>query len=57
MEELVHSVTKLLAHLEDNIDQRKLKELLQYTKRVSRFESRTLLIRDVFEELLSTGKD
>ncbi|KAF9351313.1 magnesium ion transporter [Mortierella sp. NVP85] len=57
MEELVHSVTKLLAHLEDNIDQRRLKELLQYTKRVSRFESRTLLIRDVFEELLSTDED
>ncbi|KAG0239544.1 Mg2+ transporter protein cora-like protein [Mortierella sp. GBAus27b] len=57
MEMLVLSVTNLLGHLENNIDQLKLKELLQHTKKVSRFESRTLLIRDVFEELLSTDED
>ncbi|KAF9938030.1 magnesium ion transporter [Modicella reniformis] len=57
MEILVHFVTKLLAHLEDEIDQHKLKELLQYTKKVSRFESRILLIRGVFDDLLSTDED
>ena len=56
MEVLAHSVMDLLSHLEEDIDQTRLKELLQYTKKVGRFESKTLLIRDVFEELLDTGK-
>ncbi|KAG0050611.1 magnesium ion transporter [Gryganskiella cystojenkinii] len=57
MEVLVHFVMNLLAHLEEDIDQNTLKELLQYTKKVSRFESKALLIRDVFEELLDTDED
>ncbi|KAG0201766.1 hypothetical protein BGX28_005511 [Mortierella sp. GBA30] len=57
MEVLVHFVTKLLAHLEEDIDQHKLKEMLQYTKKVSRFESKSLLIRNVFEELLDQDED
>ncbi|KAI1318569.1 magnesium ion transporter [Mortierella claussenii] len=57
MEILVNSVSSLLTHIEEDIDQHKLKELLQYTKKVSRFESRTLLIRDVFEELLDQDED
>ncbi|KAF9917666.1 magnesium ion transporter [Lobosporangium transversale] len=57
MEILVHFVTKLLASIEEEIDQNKLKEMLQYTKKVSRFESKTLLIRDVFEELLDQDED
>lgn len=56
MEVLVHFVTNLLAHLEESIDQNKLKELLQYSKKLSRFESKTLLIRDVFVEVLDQGK-
>ncbi|KAF9570410.1 magnesium ion transporter [Mortierella alpina] len=57
MEVLVHFVTKLLAHLEEDINQHKLKEMLQYTKKVARFESKTLLIRNVFEELLDQDED
>ncbi|KAF9947194.1 magnesium ion transporter [Mortierella alpina] len=57
MEVLVHFVTKLLAHLEEDINQHKLKEMLQYTKKVSRFESKTLLTRNVFEELLDQDED
>lgn len=55
MDVLVHFVTKLLAHLEESIDQNKLKELLQYSKKLSQFESKTLLIRDVFVEVLDQG--
>ncbi|KAG0271306.1 magnesium ion transporter [Linnemannia exigua] len=57
MEVLVHFVTKLLAHLEESIDQNKLKELLQYSKKLSQFESKTLLIRDVFVEVLDQDDD
>ncbi|KAG0334265.1 magnesium ion transporter [Podila horticola] len=57
MEVLVHFVTNLLAHLEESIDQNKLKELLQYSKKLSRFESKTLLIRDVFVEVLDQDDD
>ncbi|KAG0357592.1 magnesium ion transporter [Gamsiella multidivaricata] len=57
MEVLVHFVTNLLAHLEESIDQNKLKELLQYSKKLSQFESKTLLIRDVFVELLDQDED
>ncbi|KAG0364621.1 magnesium ion transporter [Gamsiella multidivaricata] len=57
MEILVHFVTKLLSELEEEVNPEKLKELLQYTKKVSKFESRILLIRDVFEELLDTDED
>ncbi|KAG0257587.1 magnesium ion transporter [Mortierella polycephala] len=56
MEVLVRIVSNLLADLESKVDPFKLKELLQYTKKVSRFESKTLLIRNVFAELLSQGK-
>lgn len=57
MDVLVHFVTKLLAHLEESIDQNKLKELLQYSKKLSQFESKTLLIRDVFVEVLDQDDD
>ncbi|KAF9578213.1 magnesium ion transporter [Lunasporangiospora selenospora] len=57
MEVLVHFVSNLLAQLEENIDQNKLKELLQYSKKLSRFESKTLLIRDVFVEVLDQDED
>ena len=56
MDVLVRLVMKSLAHLEEDIDQTTLKDLLQYTKKVARFESKALLIRDVFDELLDTGK-
>lgn len=56
MEVLVHFVTNLLAQLEESIDQNKLKELLQYSKKLSQFESKTLLIRDIFVETLDQGK-
>ncbi|KAI1317063.1 magnesium ion transporter [Mortierella claussenii] len=57
MDVLVHFVTNLLAHLEESIDQNKLKELLQYSKKLSQFESKTLLIRDVFVEVLDQDDD
>ncbi|KAF9114330.1 magnesium ion transporter [Mortierella sp. AM989] len=57
MEVLVHFVTNLLAQLEESIDQNKLKELLQYSKKLSQFESKTLLIRDVFVEVLDQDDD
>ena len=56
MEVLVHFVTNLLAQLEESIDQNKLKELLQYSKKLSQFESKTLLIRDIFVEVLDQGE-
>ncbi|GJJ68964.1 magnesium transporter [Entomortierella parvispora] len=57
MEVLAHLVMGLLGHLENKVDQKELKELLLYTKKVGRFESKTLLIRDVFEELLEADED
>ncbi|KAF9112633.1 magnesium ion transporter [Mortierella sp. AM989] len=57
MEILVRMVTKLLKNIEEEVDQYQLKEMLQYTKKVSRFESKTLLIREVFEELLDQDED
>ncbi|KAI8360292.1 hypothetical protein B0O80DRAFT_381745 [Mortierella sp. GBAus27b] len=57
MEVLVHFVSNLLAQLEESIDQNKLKELLQYSKKLSQFESKTLLIRDIFVETLDQDED
>ncbi|KAG0239136.1 magnesium ion transporter [Actinomortierella wolfii] len=57
MEVLVHFVSNLLMHLEEDIDQNKLKELLQYSKKLSKFESKTLLIRDAFMEVLDQDED
>ncbi|KAF9357259.1 magnesium ion transporter [Mortierella sp. AD094] len=57
MEILAKTVTKLLGHIEEEVDQFKLKEMLQCTKKVSRFESKALLIREVFEELLEQDED
>ncbi|KAG0255145.1 magnesium ion transporter [Actinomortierella ambigua] len=57
MEVLVHFVSNLLMHLEENIDQTKLKELLQYSKKLSKFESKTLVIRDTFVEVLDQDED
>ncbi|KAF8986143.1 magnesium ion transporter [Entomortierella lignicola] len=58
MEILVKYVTKLLKSVEDeDVNQYKLKEMLQYSKKVSRFEARAMLIRDVYEELLEQDED
>ena len=48
-------VNNLLHHLEERIDRDKLKELLQYSKRVSKFEQRVLNIRDAMDEILENG--
>jgi magnesium transporter len=49
-------VTNLLAHLEEQIDRDKLKELLQYSKRLAQFEQKTLNIRDAVLEILEEGE-
>jgi magnesium transporter len=56
MDVLSGLVTNLLAHLEEHIDRDKLKELLQYSKRLARFEQKTLNIRDAVLEVLEEGK-
>jgi magnesium transporter len=56
MDVLAGMVTNLLAHLEEQIDRDKLKELLQYSKRLARFEQKTLTIRDAVLEVLEEGK-
>ncbi|ORX95776.1 cora-domain-containing protein [Basidiobolus meristosporus CBS 931.73] len=57
MEVLVSLVTNLLSYLEESIDRDKLKELLQYSKRLSKFEQRTLNIRDAILEVLEQDED
>jgi magnesium transporter len=55
MDVLSGLVTNLLAHLEEHIDRDKLKELLQYSKRLARFEQKTLNTRDAVLEVLEEG--
>ncbi|RKP35562.1 Mg2+ transporter protein cora-like protein [Dimargaris cristalligena] len=50
-------VTNLLAHLEEKIDRHKLKELLQYSKRMAKFEQKVLNIRDAIVEVLEQDED
>ncbi|KAJ2156850.1 magnesium ion transporter [Coemansia sp. RSA 552] len=56
-EVLVNLVQTLLAYLEESVDRSKLRELLQYSKRLSRFEQRVLNIRDAIEEVLEQDED
>ncbi|KAJ2815394.1 magnesium ion transporter, partial [Coemansia erecta] len=56
-EVLVNLVQGLLAYLEESVDRAKLRELLQYSKRLSRFEQRALNIRDAIEEVLEQDED
>ncbi|KAJ2312552.1 magnesium ion transporter, partial [Coemansia sp. Cherry 401B] len=56
-EVLVGLVQGLLAYLEESVDRAKLRELLQYSKRLSRFEQRALNIRDAIEEVLEQDED
>ncbi|KAI8869846.1 Mg2+ transporter protein, partial [Ramicandelaber brevisporus] len=54
---LSNLVTNLLAHIEVSIDRDKLKELLQYSKRLSKFEQKTLSIRDAINDVLDQDED
>ncbi|KAJ1738894.1 magnesium ion transporter [Coemansia sp. RSA 989] len=56
-EVLVNLVQGLLAYLEESVDRSKLRELLQYSKRLSRFEQKVLNIRDAIEEVLEQDED
>ncbi|PVV01935.1 hypothetical protein BB560_003627 [Smittium megazygosporum] len=46
-----------MAYLEESIDRTKLKELLQYSKRLARFEQKVANIRDAIEEVLDQDED
>ncbi|KAJ2909135.1 magnesium ion transporter [Coemansia aciculifera] len=54
---LVSLVQNLLAFLEESVDRSKLRELLQYSKRLSRFEQKVLNIRDAIDEVLEQDDD
>ncbi|KAJ2811217.1 magnesium ion transporter [Coemansia furcata] len=56
-EVLVSLVQNLLAFLEESVDRSKLRELLQYSKRLSRFEQKVLNIRDAIDEVLEQDDD
>ncbi|KAI7821659.1 hypothetical protein BX661DRAFT_188244 [Kickxella alabastrina] len=56
-EVLVNLVQNVLAYLEESVDRSKLRELLQYSKRLSRFEQKALNIRDAIEEVLEQDED
>ncbi|KAJ1661991.1 magnesium ion transporter [Coemansia sp. RSA 1646] len=56
-EVLVNLVQNLLAYLEESVDRSKLRELLQYSKRLSRFSQKVLNIRDAIEEVLEQDED
>ncbi|KAJ2512469.1 magnesium ion transporter [Coemansia sp. RSA 1939] len=56
-EVLVNLVHSLLAYLEESVDRSKLRELLQYSKRLSRFSQKVLNIRDAIEEVLEQDED
>ncbi|CAG8547195.1 10268_t:CDS:2 [Paraglomus occultum] len=57
MEVLVNLVSKLLTDLEENIDREKLKLLLQYSKKLSKFEQKTLMIRNAIVDVLDQDED
>ncbi|RLV84808.1 Mitochondrial inner membrane magnesium transporter MRS2 [Meyerozyma sp. JA9] len=48
---------RILAELEEDVDRTKLQELLIRSKRLSSFHQRTLLIRDVLDDLLDNDED
>lgn len=56
-EVLVNLVQNLLAYLEESVDRSKLRELLQYSKRLSKFGQKVLNIRDAIEEVLEQDED
>lgn len=49
-------VTQLLLELEERIEPRQLKELLQYTKKLSKFEKDVLSIQGAITEVLEQGR-
>ena len=55
MEVMVNLVSKLLTDLEESIDREKLKLLLQYSKKLSKFEQKTLMIRNAIVDVLDQG--
>ena len=55
MEILVNLVSKLLTDLEESIDREKLKLLLQYSKKLAKFEQKTEMIRNATLEVLEQG--
>ncbi|RUP44215.1 hypothetical protein BC936DRAFT_149779 [Jimgerdemannia flammicorona] len=57
MEVLDSLVTRLLAELEERIEPQQLKELLQYTKKLSKFEKDVLSIRGAITEVLEQDED
>ncbi|OMH78608.1 Mitochondrial inner membrane magnesium transporter mrs2 [Zancudomyces culisetae] len=54
---LVNLVQSLLLYLEESIDRTKLKELLQYSKRLSKFEQKVENIRKALDEVLEQDED
>jgi magnesium transporter len=56
LEVLENLITKLLSDLEDSIQQDKLKDMLQYTKKLSDFYQGVISIRDAINEVLDQGK-
>jgi magnesium transporter len=52
---LENLVTKLLSDLEDSIQQEKLKDMLQYTKKLSEFYQGVVSTRDAINEVLDQG--
>ena len=52
---LDNMVTKLLSDLEDSIQQEKLKDMLQYTKKLSEFYQNVVSTRDAINEVLDQG--
>ncbi|KAH8551049.1 hypothetical protein BGW37DRAFT_494606 [Umbelopsis sp. PMI_123] len=54
---LENLVTKLLSDLEDSIQQEKLKDMLQYTKKLSDFYQGVTSVRDAINEVLDQDED
>ncbi|KAG2181458.1 hypothetical protein INT44_008271 [Umbelopsis vinacea] len=54
---LENMVTKLLSDLEDSIQQEKLKDMLQYTKKLSEFYQGVVSTRDAINEVLDQDED
>lgn len=55
MDVLVNLVGNLLQNLEENISPERLKELLRFSKRLSRFEQKVMSTRNVLTEILENG--
>ncbi|KAL1915763.1 uncharacterized protein VTP21DRAFT_6522 [Calcarisporiella thermophila] len=54
---LENLITDLLARLEENIDKESLKALLQYSKKLTRFEQKALGVRNAIVEVLEQDDD